>query len=83
MNSRALLEEGPEMEQNRHLSLAKGRKVEKDELIEEYEKKRRDLEDLAQQEYEIKGNMVSGKLLDRSKELDDLGNVIMDSYKAD
>jgi hypothetical protein len=80
MNSHALLKEGPEAELNRHLSLAKGGKEENEELMEEYEKKRRDLEDLAQYEYEMKGNMVSGKLLDKSKELDNLGNVIMDSY---
>lgn len=83
MNSRALLKEGPDMDHSRHLSIAKGGKEEKDKLIHEYEKMRRDLENLAQHEYELIGNMVSGKLLDKSKELDNLGNVIMDTYKAD
>lgn len=83
MNTHALLKEGPAMDYYRHLSLAKGKKEEKEELIGEYEKIRQELEQLAQHEYQRKGNMVSGRLLNKSKELDEIGNQIMDTNKRD
>ncbi len=78
-HAHALLKEGPDMDPYRHFSIARGKKQKKEELMGEYENMRRELESLAQHEYKRKGSMASGKLLDKSKELDEIGNQIMDT----